>query len=261
MIRCNYHTHTARCGHASGEDREYVESAIAAGIRVLGFSDHAPMPFADGHEYRYRIPLALADDYISSLLELRREYAADIDIRIGFECEYYPDTFGRFLDFTAGYPLDFLILGQHFVNGEPGIVSTVPTDDPAILRLYFDTVRAGLETGRFLYLAHPDNMPFTGDDETYASIVLPFLRRMKELGIPMEINRLGLQTHRPYPSERFFRLCAEVGNDVVIGIDAHSPDCLRDEAAVAECVAFAERFGLSPMDPWPHSSSADAHPR
>ena len=33
----NYHTHTKRCQHAVGEDREYVEAAIAAGIQVLGF--------------------------------------------------------------------------------------------------------------------------------------------------------------------------------------------------------------------------------
>ena len=247
MPLANYHTHTYRCGHAYGTDREYVESAIAAGFRVLGFSDHAPMPFADGHESNFRVPLALADDYVSSLLALRREYAADIEILIGFECEYYPDTFGRFLDFTADYPLDYLILGQHFVTGEPGIPSFAPNGDPAILRLYFDTVREGVETGRFLYVAHPDNMPFTGDDETYASIVLPFLRRMKELDIPMEINRLGLQTGRSYPSERFFSLCAEVGNSVVIGVDAHDPESLRNAGAYADCVAFAQRFGLTPI--------------
>ena len=46
----NYHTHTARCGHAVGEDREYAEMALARGLKTLGFSDHVPMPFADGHE-------------------------------------------------------------------------------------------------------------------------------------------------------------------------------------------------------------------
>ena len=37
----NMHTHTARCMHARGEDREYVEKAIEAGFEVLGMSDHA----------------------------------------------------------------------------------------------------------------------------------------------------------------------------------------------------------------------------
>ena len=38
----NYHTHTARCLHAAGAEREYVERALQGGCRVLGFSDHTP---------------------------------------------------------------------------------------------------------------------------------------------------------------------------------------------------------------------------
>ena len=38
----NYHTHTYRCGHAVGTERDYVEAALKAGIRTLGFSDHTP---------------------------------------------------------------------------------------------------------------------------------------------------------------------------------------------------------------------------
>ena len=44
----NYHTHTFRCGHAATcEDEEYVLSALKAGFRTLGFSDHAPYPDRD----------------------------------------------------------------------------------------------------------------------------------------------------------------------------------------------------------------------
>ena len=42
MIKRNYHTHTKRCGHAIGEDEEYVVNAIEAGLTDLGFSDHCP---------------------------------------------------------------------------------------------------------------------------------------------------------------------------------------------------------------------------
>ena len=31
----NYHTHTFRCRHAEGEDREYIEAAIKAGFNVV----------------------------------------------------------------------------------------------------------------------------------------------------------------------------------------------------------------------------------
>ena len=40
--KANYHTHTTRCKHANGTEREYIEKAIEAGYQVLGFSDHSP---------------------------------------------------------------------------------------------------------------------------------------------------------------------------------------------------------------------------
>ena len=38
-MRTNFPTHTHRCNHAKGTDRDFVEAAIQSGIRVLGFSD------------------------------------------------------------------------------------------------------------------------------------------------------------------------------------------------------------------------------
>ena len=58
----NFHTHTRRCGHADGEDREYVEAAIRAGIRILGFSDHSPMIFPSGHRSGFRVPCEEAEN-------------------------------------------------------------------------------------------------------------------------------------------------------------------------------------------------------
>ena len=46
----NYHAHTTRCSHATGTEESYIEKAIEGGIRYMGFSDHMPMRFPDGHE-------------------------------------------------------------------------------------------------------------------------------------------------------------------------------------------------------------------
>ena len=40
----NIHTHTTRCGHATGLDIQYIQSAIEAGFTMLGFSEHLPYP-------------------------------------------------------------------------------------------------------------------------------------------------------------------------------------------------------------------------
>ena len=64
----NYHTHTFRCNHASGTDREYVERAIETGMKTLGFSDHAPylFPFKDYYSF-YRMKVEEIQEYADSV--------------------------------------------------------------------------------------------------------------------------------------------------------------------------------------------------
>lgn len=235
----NYHTHTVRCGHAVGSEREYIERAIQAGLKKLGFSDHTPMPFEPGYYSSFRMKPEAVDGYVSTLLALREEYRDDIDVLIGFEAEYYPKYFERLLKLLSDYPVDYLIMGQHFIGNEiDGSYNYHPTDDPAHLNAYVDQVLEGLSTGRFTYLAHPDLVRFTGDDATYYAPTKRLCEGAKRLGIPLEINMLGLWEGRDYPSERFFRIAAETGNDVILGVDAHQPERIGE----AEVLERAERL-------------------
>ena len=65
----NYHTHTKRCNHARGSERDYIEQALAAGMRVLGFSDHTPCPFPDGHNSWFRMSVENCPEYFDTTLE------------------------------------------------------------------------------------------------------------------------------------------------------------------------------------------------
>ena len=87
----NLHTHTTRCNHASGTDEEYVLQAIQNGYDVIGFSDHAPYSVPQGHKSGFRIPCDKAQDYADSIRTLQERYKGVIDIKLGFELEYYPD--------------------------------------------------------------------------------------------------------------------------------------------------------------------------
>ena len=87
----NYHTHTQRCGHAIGEDREYIEQAVKNGFGILGFSDHCPWVFPDDYVSDMRMSPQMVDDYFQSLTDLKKEYQNDIKIYIGFESEYIPE--------------------------------------------------------------------------------------------------------------------------------------------------------------------------
>ena len=244
-LTANYHTHTYRCGHAVGKDREYIENAIRSGITTLGFSDHSPMRFKSGHVSGFRVPQELAQDYFDSLCALREEYKNDIRIYIGVEVEYYPASFRDYLAYMAAFPLDYKILGQHFVwDEETGFGSFRPTRDPAALKEYYKNVLAAAETGEFLYIAHPDVLNYCGDVSAYRALTADFLRQIKQIGIPLELNRLGFFDGRHYPRREFWQIAGEMEIPAVIGLDAHSPDVLLDEATVERLLAFTAEHSV-----------------
>lgn len=82
-----------RCQHAGGDDREYIEKAIEAGYKILGFSDHAPFVFENDYVSPVRMKMSELDEYVSTLQRLKKEYEKDIKIFIGLEAEYWPKVF------------------------------------------------------------------------------------------------------------------------------------------------------------------------
>ncbi len=222
MLKVNLHAHTWRCNHATGTEREYVEAAVKAGYEQFGFSDHAPYPFPKGYYSSFRMRIDQTEDYVNTLLALREEFGDRIDLKIGYEAEYYPAFFKDFLRLITSYPVDYLILGQHAIENEvTGKFSGHPSDDPAGLCRYVDEVCEGLDTGVFTYLAHPDIFFFTGPDRIYKKEYTRLIEHAMKLDIPLEINLLGLMEGRSYPDERFFKICGEMGAPVCIGCDAH----------------------------------------
>ena len=245
-LTANYHTHTFRCGHAGGTDRDYIETAIKAGHRVLGFSDHTPMVYDTDHHSGYRMALDQAEEYFTTLTDLKKEYRNDIEIRIGVEAEYYPATHDRFTAFMRQYPCEYMILGQHFLwREEDGVYAGSPRADSFLLEAYYKNVLDGVKTGDFLYVAHPDLFYFTGKTKEYDRVIRRFLTEIKALDVPLEINRLGYAENRTYPNPRFWRLAGEAGAAAVIGVDAHRPDDLTDTAAIRGCLRLAEENGLT----------------
>ena len=245
-LTANYHTHTFRCGHAGGTDREYIETAIKAGYKILGFSDHSPMVYDTDHHSGYRMSLEQAEEYFTTLSDLKQEYRDDIEIHIGVEAEYYPATHERFMEFMRQYPCEYMILGQHFLlREEDGVYAGSPRSDSFLLEAYYKNVLDGVKTGDFLYVAHPDLFCFTGKPKVYDREIRAFLTELRALGVPPEINRLGYADRRAYPNPRFWRLAGEAGVAAVIGVDAHHPRHLTDTASINGCLRIAEENGLT----------------
>lgn len=245
----NLHTHTFRCHHATGTEREYIENAISSGIKLLGFSEHIPYPFDDGHESCFRLYKADMSNYFDDLKALQKEYKNDIEILIGFESEYYPKYFDKLLDLIAPYRPQYLLLGQHFtMNEEDGVYCMLPSDSEDRLVQYVDQVITAMETGKFTYVAHPDVCNFTGDENVYRHHMIRLCVAAKRLNIPLELNFLGLMGHRNYPCKRFFKIAAEVGNDIVLGCDAHNPAVMITKEPVEAALAFLNEFDIKPIE-------------
>ena len=166
-MKYNLHTHSFRCNHATGTDRAYVEAAIRAGMQVLGFSDHCPQFFPTKDYYSYfRMLPEQAFGYAESVRALQKEYKNDIKILLGFETEYYPETFEPFMAFVRQLHLDYLIMGQHFVGNEYDEGSYYAASEgkkEAYLDQYVKQVKEGLDKGVFTYVAHPDIVWYGGD--------------------------------------------------------------------------------------------------
>ena len=230
MIPSNFHTHTTRCHHANGTEREYIESAIEIGMTDLGFSDHCPIPFKTDYVSSIRMTIDQLDDYVSTLRKLSKEYAKDINIYVGLEMEYIPEYFNEQIALFDSFGIDYLIMGEHFIeNEENGAYSGTPFVDKKFLSRYVDTIIEGMKTKRFSYLAHPDLINFIGEKDYYEKEMTRLCLEMKALNIPLEVNALGYYTNRHYPNNLFWDIAAKNGCDAIVGIDAHDPICLKSQ--------------------------------
>lgn len=245
----NYHTHTVRCHHARGSEREYIETAIARGVKVLGFSDHVPYPFPNGYESGYRVPRAQLGEYIDTLESLKREYQGQIELHIGFEAEYYPAFHKHLLEYLEPYPYEYLIMGQHFIRNEiDARVYCGGHVDPEVPWEYARQVVEGLRTGDFTYLAHPDLPSNTERGKDYADAMEWLCREALALDIPLELNFLGLTEGRVYPCRDFWEIAGRVGNKVIFGCDAHDPDAVANPQIIEMAQQWQREYGLQVID-------------
>jgi len=249
-MKFNFHTHTARCGHASGNDEEYVLEAISHGFTDLGFSDHVPLLYDCGIEGTARVPIAQASDYARSVLALKEKYKDKINIHLGFECEYLPSYFDRTLANVISWGAEYIILGQHFYTPEfPASdswrhVISKTTDVDSLIQ-YTNSVINAMKTGKFSYVAHPDMFNFVGDNSQYEEQTKRICVLSKELNIPLELNLLGIRGNRNYPNEKFWQLAGEIECPVTMGSDAHSPDVVFSQEAIQKAEQIIEKFHLN----------------
>lgn len=112
------------------------------------------------------------------------------------------------------------MLGQHSLGNEIEkiLYSGHGTTDGSYLKQYVDQCLAGIDTGKYLYLAHPDLFLFNGDEAVFDREYRRLCREVKKRNIPLEINFLGLMEERWYPNEKFWKIAGEEGNTAVLAV-------------------------------------------
>jgi histidinol-phosphatase (PHP family) len=231
----DYHVHTARCGHAAGAMERYVERAIQAGLTELGFSDHLFMYWLPRDR---RDPvLGMADwehdFYIEDVERCRRQYAADITIRLSTEADFIPGHEAELEAILHQYDWDYVIGSVHFLDGwgfDDGrqLSGFEAWDIDALYARYFDLVGASAETGLFDTIGHADlvkkfgHRPARDQSERYARLA----SRLAKAGVCVEVNTAGLRkpAREIYPSPELLLALRLADVPVTFGSDAHAPN-------------------------------------
>lgn len=255
-MRTNFHTHTRRCGHAGGSEEDYVKSALANGLCVLGFSDHGPYPDAD---LGMRMPFGELREYLEAVDDVAQKYRGRITVRKGLEIEYLPEYRGYYEELLTRWGVEYLLMGEHFyvslegelVNIYNGAFST--EQFPAYAR----TIAEGMRTGLFKAVAHPDLYmlnPFAWDDNCKRAADL-IIDTAAATGTILEYNangfRRGLKTYPdgeryPYPHSTFWEMAARAPVRVIVGSDCHDPSSLWD-ASVELAYENLRNLGIRPV--------------
>lgn len=250
-MKYNYHTHTARCFHAVGTDEEYVVAAINAGFDEIGFSDHSPWNFK-GFVSGMRMHENQLEDYCLSVKRLREKYGDQISIKLGLECEYFPKYMPWLKEEIEKHGIDYIILGHHFCEDEPGGLYNGQMTEPDQLYRYRDDILEAMETGLFSYVAHPDIFMrgYPVFDEHCEKVSLDIINKSIETDTPLEYNLLGFSHSindgkQGYPYPDFWRLVAEKKPLVTMGIDAHFPEAYADTVLFEKGLRALSELGLS----------------
>ena len=250
-MRVNYHTHTPRCGHAKGTDREYIESAIAGGIEVLGFSEHCTYLMYPEATEKPHLTQQMLPGYVNEIRETAQAYKNEITVHVGAEVEYYPATHRERCARLRDAGVEYLLLGQHFLDSPVHQRTRNAIYDPAILEHYCDQVIEGMQTGNFSYVCHPDCILFLGDRKLLKEQLRRICVEAKSCGLPLEINLNGIFKNQHYPCRELFELAAEEGNTVILGADAHTPDRFTNHDAEKKALELIKQYALSLVETVP----------
>ncbi len=243
--RIDLHNHTTRCNHAEGTVDEYIQRAIALGIDVYGFSEHAPMDFDE----EYRLSFDEMSTYEEEIRTAKERYKADIDIRLGYEVDWLP---GHMDERVLNADVDYLIGSVHFIDkwsfDNPEFIGGWETRDiDEIWQAYFEATEAMAKSGKFDIVGHFDLIKIFKfmPKKDIRLLAYSALKAIRQSGMVLEINAAGLRkpVGEPYPSKVLLEEAYTLDIPITFSSDAHAIEQVG--YGYEEAVALAREVGYT----------------
>lgn len=261
----NLHTHSNFSdGKANAED--IVLEAVNQGLKVLGFSDHSPVPF----ENTFAIKNENVNNYISTIKSLKEKYQDKIDIYCSMEMDFIPGIIKDFKKTKEELGLDYMIGSVHLVGNNIEKLwfidgSKVETYDEGLNNYFNGDIKKGVKTFFYQYnemietevfdiVGHLDkikmhnrNRYFLEEDKWYHDLLMETLTLIKEKSLIVEVNTRGIYKKRStdfYPSSWILPIMREMNIPVVISSDAHLPNeltlCFKEAEDALKAAGYKE---------------------
>lgn len=238
------HTHTQYCdGHA--DMSTMADAAVAAGMKVYGFSPHSPIPFDS--------PCNMKEDdvplYLDEVEAIRHRHAGcGCTFLAGMEVDYVDASWGPANAYFQSLPLDFIIASVHFIPNQGGVPTDIDGkyenfkrkmadmfhgDIDYVVETYYRQSMDMLRLGSFDILGHLDKVgqnasyyaPGIEEGEHYRGLIDEYITRIINSGVIIELNTKALaEHHRVFPNEIYLPRLVAAGVPIVVNSDAHYPD-------------------------------------
>lgn len=261
----NLHTHSYFSDGKSTPE-EVVLEAINQGMKVLGFSDHSPVPF----ENSFAIKNDEVQNYISTIKSLKEKYQDQIDIYCSMEMDFIPGIVKDFKKTKEELSLDYMIGSVHLVGNDINKLwfidgSKVETYDEGLFNYYNGDIKKGvktffhqynemIETEEFDIVGHFDKIKmhnrdryFTENEKWYRDLLMETLTLIKEKSLIVEVNTRGIYKKRSedfYPSTWILPIMCEMNIPVVISSDSHKSEeltlCFKEAEDALKTAGYKE---------------------
>ena len=230
-----FHNHTTWSDGQASPDA-MAASAAAAGVEVLGLSDHFCL-FPDGSVPGFSLRPDELSGYLAEIRALQGK--GGMEVVAGLEFDWFEQGRSVYEPYAENLPLDYRIGSVHFVGGKGFDIdatfwsSKTGEERDAVYAAYWKLVRGMAESRLFDLAGHldlPKKFGFYPLSDMRA-LENEALDAIRAGGLAVELNTAGYRypCAEGYPSLGLLKRCREREIPVTLSSDAHKPEHLLYE--------------------------------